>query len=1565
MSLGYPSQTPLQYNPFAKTSFGFGTNALQNLPNNPFPNATDYVRVVITVDDATHWDDSGHIQTAEVGTAVSSYSSESFIWEVEGERNDVETILAELVFYPPAYQPLSDWQPTPLKENIDDGSYTNEEPADTAAVPDTQMEIVVYSSTNWVTAYDIYVEAVNPIYNNPRPYFSSSVQIIDVADSAFDTVQGDLLPLNLVVEHTDSEEILEVKSEFIRTTNGTRYTGTAYGIFTDYQDIYIGGKKGIPQNTTDKRFNFIGKKDECNLFLENLEFTTKPSIYQLPAESSFFLRTSVSDGQVGSYVDTLIWHSDTYPRWYGNLTGQSFTEDTAAGWDFGVITFNNLDAMGECDIFSAIVTLGNGGENGVAFLFTTTEVDYQSLENGVMTITDSDPNVILTALRNLVYIPKQDFNSNFSLALKFHFQSSVYGTSYVQSTDGVTVTVSATPQDELSNPHITYNFAEDFPQFMQTAAYPQIIHPHNETFQVDFIADQNGIGNILTINQNVTFEKLSEGHTRFTGSKNDVNNALYTMLYSPNPDINGQVSFTIELNRLTGNLDYHTTTYGSITLTGQPRDEYTFTNPGPLDWEEDVSLSFDPGLEIVDDATVQLYLPAYGTEYTVNVRLRDPDGNQFTNGVMKFFNKNGLTSYNDYGDEFTMTGSRSAINACLQNIKFVPDVDWEGYDGDYVEDDYVNIGYVEIKNTSFYIDFHIQRNYDSVVLVNYSHRIFFNPPTIHEETSYTPTEISDNVWIEDRILSFDSGIQILDKATENSDYPLYNGTYKLEAKTYGIDLYVDENYSFMEDLLKEKDVTAPVNNFSFIYAGMFVDIPPEIWTVYSNNISNPNFRFEIEWYHNYFKSGAPTTWTDDWQNNEFFKLNLGISEYGDYTNPFFNVDDASIQPGYYTPVIIDPDNQQFIFVFRSTDDSQNLNTIIRDVFQNANQEPAEDLNMNDDMFRIKLYGTAENYTEYSEEYNYSVSANPTSEIIVSTDRKDLLVSYSGTGTPDDPFLMEATKNNMNICLSQMHISTAEPDLVLNHNKILVKYKLYRVYDNELYYDYDIFTRIGKMQEAPEITIGELDPIDWNINQYIPFSSLISITDDAVTNPYFNVIGTGYTIEVKALIDQGLYVEDEYVDTDYISTLAELDNINIGSTRTDTVDSYSGTTKVGDPLIVNGSATGLNTFFDNCYFSPDLNWTSSDPFYITFKITRDFDNEVFLNHGDHMIHFNPSLASELFSINTSHFFYATDDYNQLTFSSEGNNFVVLNDHITENPLYPDYFGTDYLIKIRFKIFDESIGTYRYTVSDAPTSRSFIENNPDDYRSYTNVIRADFNNRFVNNTQGGTGNANSLIIGGEYVSQILYFEGTRSQINFLINGFYYNNKSNIRVNVRPDHTEPFYMELYVERLYDNVIISDWETIELRNSNAYADPVGHQWSKIIAPVDYYEGDFKYGSRPTFDYRWVDGRHQFVNDTEEAQSALAYLSLWDFTGYEIAVTQVRNSTGEIANLAASWDMNGYPDVTERSSRVIPLNGLNDAIDTGYYSPDYYHSNVLLLQYGVEKEDSIPLIQVKNTATP
>lgn len=1294
MALGYPQHQPLQYNPFRKTSFGFGVGALQNLPNNPFPNATDYAKVIITVDDATHWDDSGHIQTAEVGTAVSTYSSETFIWEVEGERNDVETILADLVFYPPAYQPLTDWRPTALKENDATGSYTDEEPADTVAVPDTFMEITVYNSSGWVTAYDIHVDAVDPVYNNPRPYFTSTSQIIDISHPDYDDSEGKALPIELIIENADDEENLEVKAEFLRASDGTQYTGTGYGVFTDYQDYYVGGKKGIVQNTTDKRFNFVGKKAECNAFLSNLEFTATPSVIPLiQARSSFILRTTVTDGQVGSYVDNFIWHSDTNIEVSQSMTDQSYNEDTGGDWDFGVISFPNLDEMGEVDTFTVTITLAT---EGGAFFFTNTTVDSQSFSNGVLTITDSDYTVLIAAMRDLTFIPKRDYNAQFDFTIDFEFSSTTYGTSYTSNT--ISLIAFGQPSEELSFRNTTHSFVEDFRYDLNNGSVPQIIHPLDDDFQIDFEAIQSGVGEIKTFNTAITFTQIAPGHTRFSGTRDQVNAALNQAYFAPNPDVNGTVEFIIGLERTSGGLTYHQTTVGRITLIAADRSELTLSNPGPLDWEEDVSLTFDSGIDIVDDATTQLYLPAYGTEYTAIVRLRDPDGNQFTDGVVTSPNKNLLTSHNNYGDIFTMTGSRSAINTCLRTIKFIPNIDWEGYDRDYVDADYVDVSYVA-KSDNFFVDFHIQRDYDSVVLLNYTYVINFNDPTTHEETSYTPTIIADNVLQEDTALSFNTGLQILDKATENTDYSLYDTTYTLETRVLTETLYVEDDY----------------------------------------------------------------------------------------------VEDVS--------------------------------------------------------------------DTYSDEYSYVQKLLPATDIIIQTSRTDLLDSYSGTGTVADPFIMNATKSNMNICLSDMIFSIAEVDREPTNSWWILQHKLYRTQDSKTYYDYDIKTIIGALQPKDEVTFTQQDSRNWYINDPVVFSSGLDIIDASTENElYPNYYNTTWTVEIKSQQSQNLYVDNGYVDSNYVEDISPVDNIRLTTTRADLLDSISGTGRGYDYVTMTGSRSAINTCLDNLKMIPDIDWTTDQSFYFTFKITRNADNITYYDHNA-SITFNATSARDLFVSNVADMYNFPDpkptiqwipyDVGTLSCSINGNLFEI-NDRITEHPEYTDYYNTQYLLKFRLK---QAIrGPMKYNRSDA-----FAGTNKENFAELYNT------SSYQSNTQGGIGS----------LEDPFYFYGSRQQILDLLN--------NLKFKI---HYSPFdgrgwsngymYIELYLERVYDSVVLSNWQEVAIRENIAASYTVEDVFDKLLEEAEEWLLPLPFGYVGNGQWNSSTFRIPATFDLFKNSDTLDYLNYW-----------------------------------------------------------------------------------------
>ena len=150
----------IQYTPFQETSFGYGSGEIAALTDPQtqtplFPNATDIVRVYIDV--VGHVDDTGHISTPTVGTAVPVYNSDTHRWDVRGERDDVDAVLAQLSFFPSDYPSTRNWTPTSLKDNQTTGVYTNEEPPE---IPDTDMSLNIYDANdNFLSGHTVTWEA--------------------------------------------------------------------------------------------------------------------------------------------------------------------------------------------------------------------------------------------------------------------------------------------------------------------------------------------------------------------------------------------------------------------------------------------------------------------------------------------------------------------------------------------------------------------------------------------------------------------------------------------------------------------------------------------------------------------------------------------------------------------------------------------------------------------------------------------------------------------------------------------------------------------------------------------------------------------------------------------------------------------------------------------------------------------------------------------------------------------------------------------------------------------------------------------------------------------------------------------------------------------------------------------------------------------------------------------------------------------------------------------------------------------------------------------------------------
>lgn len=1162
MSLGYPSQTPLQYNPFLKTSFGFGANALQNLPNNPFPNATDYVRVVITVDDATHWDDSGHIQTEEVGTAVSIYSSETFTWEVDGERDDVEAILAELVFYPPAYQPLTDWRPTEMKENVTDGNFTDEQPEDTAAVPNTQMEITVYSSTNWVTAYDIYVEAVNPYYDNTRPYFSSSAQVIDVADSAFDNTQGELLPLELVVENTDDEEYLEVKAEFLRVSDGTQITENSFGFFTDYQDLYLGGKKGLPQNTTDKRFNFVGRKAECNTFLENLEFTTNPQIpFTLPADSSFFIRTSVSDGQIGSYIDTLIWHSDTTISWYGDLQTQSFIEDTTAFWDLGEIVFQNLDSMGEVDVYSTKVKLTFGGSSEVGYddFYTSTTVDSQTISVdtssgnavAILTITDTNPNTVLTALRNLVFRPKRDFHSNFSLGLGFEFNSTVYGTTY--STSGYsTIVVNGANTPELSNRYLTFNTDEGVPFNINSGLYPQIVHPINDRFKLTLtFSNQNG-GNLWSHNGGDNFlTKINSGVWEIEGSKNEVNFCLqnlyiYHDTYTADNDLSYTVNLTLDRLHPVDDQYWDPLETGTWTVNVTPTTEAEMATT-EINYREDNTLYFNFGYDITD--TASLYAQnntLYNSQYRVEIRSFLMDGSGFIDiGSFTSLNTGSLIGYGGTtknGGALYLQGYPSDIETALANMKFLPDVD--EYD-------------------DFKVRLDLYRLADNKLL-EMSQRTFRG--TQVDEYQNTSTSFD---WTEDTSLYFDSLIRITDEADENPDYTQYQSEYKVNFRIKDSNNNIYDAYNFFSltlDSITSYDVNKSLGTFEMIGSKSAINanlanfrfVPqPQVTEGFisefrierlSDNVVFVDYNDTLT-----FNTGTDTT--------EFSHLN-GVIQFEEDTYVHF---DSQLR-------IADrmPDNQDY------SDDIRNstYTVEVRLVYNDTNM-------------------VSQPFTDAFLTLDNTAVSNLSSLV------------YSGNGQFSSPLTLTANKWDMNNALQNAFVVFGNGDVrgaPSNNGEFFIEFNVTRNYDSSQSQLPTFNSGVAKtmFRESPDQIEVEVFPTTLQVrkNTWIEFNTGVEITDTAD--------------EIQANFYQADYkVEVRNFSLGYWEVVGDSPN-TAGKEIHMWVPSTNGVIGRGtDSLTIQGSKSFCNQMLSNFRVAsaPDtIDKSANGPYsYLQFRVTRIKDD----------------------------------------------------------------------------------------------------------------------------------------------------------------------------------------------------------------------------------------------------------------------------------------------------------------------------------------------------------------------
>lgn len=741
------------YTPFNKTSFGYPNDQIQT----DHPTLTN---VLVEIHGITgNWDSTGHISTPSSGTAVSTYDSSSNRWRCEGTVADVDAVLDVLDFFPADYEDVRNWSADPLKPNDNGGSYAAENPGDTDAIPDTTMLISLTDPNNsyaFVSDETITFEAIQPTFGKQRPYWSTEPSSEDLATVEHGLTSGGLVDLGEIsqlipgtsVSDTDN---LEVKCEFRLFGTTTQITNNTYGYFTSDTNIYVGDKKPGTRNTSDARLNFTGSLAEVQAYLDNIRF------YRNSSDTAFDMYLTVSNGVVGSYLTKHVYFSDAVIG-ATTIPSQSYTEDTAADFDFDITTSN---VQPDSDTFTATVTLDATGVTAANTFVTTTSVDSQSFDGTVLTITDSTEATLLTALRNLTFTPDADFNSAFNMTVQLTYTGLVNGSSYQSVAQ--TVAVTGTAVAEISNPTTSHTFTEDTVYSFDSGLYPQIIHPANENFTVTFThAAETGSPPIWR-NGSVP-STVSNTSTTFTmsGTRNEVNTGFDNLYYAPATDDTVGETITFTVDRTSGDLTHETQSTGSFVMTATAVGEYSITQPAAIDWFEDDNVDFDSGLAITDTSTDDSRLPGSGDTYTVEIAMFD-GGFDYTDGTIITNNTTGLTvggvgNQNGQGDTnmISYTGSKTNINNALADLRLLPDCG-------------TNTGpsvfYKLIRNSSPSATFTDQSP---------STKTVFNTAS-GADYSYTFGGWAN--WNEDTPKDFDCGVRIVDGAGDNSGCAVFGTDY--------------------------------------------------------------------------------------------------------------------------------------------------------------------------------------------------------------------------------------------------------------------------------------------------------------------------------------------------------------------------------------------------------------------------------------------------------------------------------------------------------------------------------------------------------------------------------------------------------------------------------------------------------------------------------------------------------------------------------------------------------------------------------------------------------------------
>lgn len=759
------------YTPFNKTSFGFANNEIATA----HPTLTN-ARVVITPATSTHWDTTGHISTNASGAAIPAYNKGNSTWTCEGSVTDVDAVLDVLDFFPADYEDIRTWVATALKTNVTNGSYINENPADTNPIPDTDLELKVYDPDNSYSlegTYTITFDADQPTFGKQRPYWSIEPATEDFATTLHGTIEGGGIDVGVILQGADTDNI-RIKCEYRVFGTATQYIGSAYGTFTAEDLMHINDKRPATSNNEDARFDFTGSLPEVQSYVDNLKY------YRNGNEVAFDMYFTISNGVVAAEVTKTAYFSDaTFTA--STFPDQAATEETTFNFTLPSLTMTHPQ---EADTFSFTMTFDATGIDGIDTIGGSALAG-----SGIYTSPNfSSVELMRQGIQNTAIVFRGDFGSvpvgddDFTFTIEYNSSNATVGSSYTTTPQTVNVTVTGVL--EIQNLFSIQSWSEDTTYTWSSGTYPQILHGYNDNFECRILLNDLTAGAISATASGSGTVTWNSPNLEFVGTRDEVNAMLQTFKFIPNTDFDSNFLMGYYQKRVSGDTtsdaaegDYYNIEIGvsnSISMNCTAHDEFSITQLTGVDWVVDNHVEFDSGLAITDLSYLNSDLPQYNTTYTAYCEMWDA-AVEYTGAILSTNTPGSLTiTGNGHGQTtpLTMTGTRDEVNAALADLNFQPDCD-------------------ETDGPEIY--YRIVRDFDTTDIVTVTTpntRTEFNN-SINIDFTYTLP--ADYTWTEETVKDFDCGVRVVDGAGENSGCAIFGTDYTATIQAYYYDGSVDQD----------------------------------------------------------------------------------------------------------------------------------------------------------------------------------------------------------------------------------------------------------------------------------------------------------------------------------------------------------------------------------------------------------------------------------------------------------------------------------------------------------------------------------------------------------------------------------------------------------------------------------------------------------------------------------------------------------------------------------------------------------------------------------------------------